>query len=151
MSVVVLGGLVLFGFAGFSFAPDKVVVNTVPQGVHACQVDADGRGHRIVNRFLTSSGFADAREETGAAGLDTADVRFLSDPVDTQECIQLNTDFGWSDPHSPPESWMYFRSNRGHVFLVYIRPPDPPGEIWLRWTPMLVLDSTYNLLGSYAM
>lgn len=121
------------------------------QGVQACQVDAKGSGRRIVNSFLTQPGYADSRADTGTAGLDTTDVRHLADPADTQECITINTNLGWPDPQSRPESWMYFRSTQGHLFLVNILPPTPPGEIWLRWTPMLVLDSSYALLEALAM
>lgn len=123
----------------------------VEGGVQACQVDAEGAGRRIVNKFLTRPGFADGRVKTGTVGLDTTDVRLLVDPADTQECITLNTAFGLSSPQSQPEHWMYFRSDQGHIFVIEILPPTPPGVIRLRWTPMWILDSDYKFLGGYMM
>lgn len=123
----------------------------VQGGIQACQVDATGRGRRIVNRFLISLNHADSRAQTGTAGLDTTDVRLLVDPADTQDCIAHNTFVELPNPQSRPESWMYFQSNQGHLFVVEILPPTPPGVIRLRWTPMIILDSTYNFLGGYMM
>jgi hypothetical protein len=80
--------VLLLGILGKSFASVGTKQSEAPIGQDSCPA-AHHTARAVMEEFLTDPSWTDARQEVGATGFSTDDIRRLSDPEDTNLCQRL--------------------------------------------------------------
>lgn len=124
----------------------------VPEFVSARPQDACPADHaenrKLVERFFTLPRYAQERTGSGVDGFDASQLQVLAEPTDDPICQRLEGMFG-ANGSDPKWQWAAYRV--GTRILVAWRRIRPPSELWLGYTPLLVLDANLNQVGGYAM
>jgi len=76
-----------------SLAGDVVMPEVVAEPVTVCP-DGIDVGYELVERYLSSPGYADARQEEGTSGISPDEIRLLVDGQDDEACGALNATYG---------------------------------------------------------
>jgi hypothetical protein len=74
----------------------KLEESVEPVAVCPDAIDIDGIdiGYELVKRYLSSPGYADARQEEGTSGISPDEIRLLVDGQDDEACEALNATYG---------------------------------------------------------
>jgi hypothetical protein len=76
-----------------SSAGDWIVAEAATERGGVCP-DGIDIGHELVERYLSSPGYADARQEAGTSGISPDEIRLLVDGQDDEACEALNATYG---------------------------------------------------------
>lgn len=137
-------GLLLAGAAAPSDpAPHRTAVQAVP----ACPVE-NTQIRAMAHRFMSSPSFAESRQRLGLGALTPADLRLLTDATDAAACNVLRERVPLT-PRKYPRVATYYRV--GSHYLVIFTQVVPPGETYITWHPLIVLDSSFAFRDAFAM
>lgn len=108
-----------------------------------CPPGDDSKRDLVVS-FLTEEKWADDRSELGISGIDSSQVRLLTDSQDASVCEQIDV----IDRKNPPQYEIAYYEAGGYYFVV-TEVITEEGEMYLGQKPFVVLDSDIKSLKFY--
>lgn len=128
-------------------AGTHLAAQTDARATSACPSE-DPRARAMAHRFLSSPSFAESRGRLGMEAASPAELRLLADGADADACAALAERVPLT-PRKYPRVATYYRV--GSHYLVIFTQVVPPGETYITWHPLIVLDDGFTFRDAFAM
>jgi hypothetical protein len=131
----------------FGSPPAQALRAAPSEAVAVCPTE-NPQTRAMVERFMTSTSFADSRQALGLGTLTATSVRLLTDSADSATCTTLRSRVQLT-PRKYPRIATYYRV--GNVYVVATSQVVPPNETHIAWHPLYVLDTSFTFKTALAM